>query len=508
MRSGFPVHRWRAAALRLALVCLLLACRPGGVRTDNGVTAKDPAGPIWDKGAAYRFDLHATALVDLGESWTAIHYELNSDLTISVVEERDGRTTLHLRLVEPKVRGLAPGGIEAPDRLSRDLREGDAVAVLAAGKMVAFGFRKSTPNSVVNTFRQLAAGLQVAVARGAKDDLQEEYDTTGRYLAAYTFDHATGTVCKTKVRYLALLGNSGGPSMLPRVIGSEGRIRVSRGMRLESVVLSDELAIGNAEMPIRAQTELELRLHAIEEARVTEAPASFLAGFTMVAASESAGADAHAQGLDRARTGGASFREIVSRMRAQGKARDAGLFNALAASLRTEAGAPAQAVRMVAARSDLSSVLVDGLGAASCPACESALIDLLGTPSPDIKASVLHALARFQNPGDRAVAAMKARLEEQAYDPTALYTLGAYARLFGQQGNPGKAAELGNFLVRRLERATDSMQKIVALRAIENAGCAQALSLLPRFTDDQDESVKGAAKLAAAAIANSDGRNP
>jgi hypothetical protein len=103
---------------------------------------------------------------------------------------------------------------------------------------------------------------------------------------------------------------------------------------------------------------------------------------------------------------------------------------------------------------------------------------------------------------------MKARLEEQAYDPTALYTLGAYARLFGQQGNPGKAAELGNFLVRRLERATDSMQKIVALRAIENAGCAQALSLLPRFTDDQDESVKGAAKLAAAAIANSDGRNP
>ena len=108
MRSGFPVHRWRAAALRLALVCLLLACRPGGVRTDNGVTAKDPAGPIWDKGAAYRFDLHATALVDLGESWTAIHYELNSDLTISVVEERDGRTTLHLRLVEPKVRGLAP----------------------------------------------------------------------------------------------------------------------------------------------------------------------------------------------------------------------------------------------------------------------------------------------------------------------------------------------------------------------------------------------------------------
>jgi len=237
VRSGFPVHRWRAAALRLALVCLLLACRPGGVRTDNGVTAKDPAGPIWDKGAAYRFDLHATALVDLGESWTAIHYELNSDLTISVVEERDGRTTLHLRLVEPKVRGLAHGGIEAPDRLSRDLREGDAVAVLAAGKMVAFGFRKSTPNSVVNTFRQLAAGLQVAVARGAKDDLQEEYDTTGRYLAAYTFDHATGTVCKTKVRYLALLGNSGGPSMLPRVIGSEGRIRVSRGMRLESVVL-------------------------------------------------------------------------------------------------------------------------------------------------------------------------------------------------------------------------------------------------------------------------------
>jgi len=106
VRSGFPVHRWRAAALRTALVCLLLGLSPGGVRTDNGVTAKDPAGPIWDKGAAYRFDLHATALVDLGESWTAIHYELNSDLTISVVEERDGRTTLHLRWLSRRSEAL------------------------------------------------------------------------------------------------------------------------------------------------------------------------------------------------------------------------------------------------------------------------------------------------------------------------------------------------------------------------------------------------------------------
>jgi len=112
-------------------------------------------------------------------------------------------------------------------------------------------------------------------------------------------------------------------------------------------------------MPIRAQTELELRLHAIEEARVTEAPASFLAASPWWRRPSLPGP----MRMLRAGSGknrGASFREIVSRMRAQGKARDAGLFNALAASLRTEAGAPAQAVRMVAARSDLSSVLVDG----------------------------------------------------------------------------------------------------------------------------------------------------
>ena len=156
---------------------------------------------------------------------------------------------------------------------------------------------------------------------------------------------------------MALLGSPGGPSMLPKVAGSAGRIRVSPEGCLESLILRDELDVGNAESPIRAQTELELRLRAVEQSRFVEASAPFLAGFTMVAASEPAGANARAPGLDQARTGGASFDQIVSRLRAHGDKPDPSLFNGLAATLRREAGAPTQALRMLEAKSELSSTL-------------------------------------------------------------------------------------------------------------------------------------------------------
>jgi hypothetical protein len=490
----------------VASLCLLLACRPQTVAAERAPAAKDSVGPLWEKGAAYGFDLHSTAFVDLGQARTAVHYQLDGVLTVTVADEREGRATLHLRLLAPKTTGLSPGGIEAPERFSHDLEEGDAIAIVAGGKLVELGFREGAATPVVTTFRQLAASLQVAVARGAKDALAEEYDTTGRYLAAYAFEHATGTLLKTKIRYLAPLGSPKGPSLLPTVTGSEGRIRVSPGGRLESLVQKDALAMEGAGMPIRAETTLELRLRKVEQVEAA-APAALLAGFTRVAASEPAASQAQARGLDQARTGGASFRELVSRLRVAGDERDASLFNALAAALRTEAGAPAQAVRMVVAGSRLSPVLVDGLGAAACPACEAALIELLRALPADTQARALHALARFGNPGEPAIAAMKARLAEQAYDPTALYALGAYARLFAERGKPEKAAELGRLLVGRLEEARGSMQKIVALRAVENSGRPEALSLLPRFTDDQDASVRGAARLAAAAIGNTDGRS-
>ena len=488
----------------MASLCLLFACRPRAINADHAAITP---GPRWEKGATYHFDLHSTALVDLGHSATAIHYELGGDLTIAVVDERDGRATLHLRLIDPRIKGLSPGGIEAPERLARDLEEGEAIAILAAGKLVELGFLEGAPTPVVATFKQLAAGLQVAVARGAKNALAEEYDTSGRYLAVYAFDHAAGTLLKTKIRYLATPGSPNGPSLIPSVTGSEGRIRVSHAGRLESLVLKDALAMEGAGMPIRAETTLELRLRKIEPVGTAIRPAAPLASFTRVAASEPVGTRARVQGLDQARTGGASFRELVSRMRAEGDERAPHLFNALAAALRTEAGAPAQAVRMILAGSRLASTLVDGLGAAACPACESALIELLRAPPADIEARALHALARFQRPGDLAITAMKARLEQQAYDPAALYALGAYARIFGDRDKPEKAAELGRFLVRRLEDATGSMQKIVALRAIENAGRPEALSLLPRFTGDEDASVRDAARLAAAAISDAKGRS-
>ena len=484
-------------------------------------------GVVWGPGERYLFELRSEVALDVGTGQESLSYEMMARAEISVVERRSDRTTLYLRMPDAAIRSRLRSGKSNFDELGRELREGDCMLVLAGGRLVEFGFRKGASNAAVTSYRQIAASLQVSTSPMGKEEYSEEYDTTGQYLAAYTFDRSSSSYSKKKVRYESLLGHPLGPNgaplrIVPEVLRSEGRIQLSADGRLDSLELKDDVVLKGAQVPLRSSTRIELKRTSIEQARPSAELRSLVEGFTVVAASEPDAAKRGVEALDRARTGGASFREIAARVEADQKMRpakagvqagkskvgkprraeqvetaaDPRLFDALAASLRSEEGAVAEAVAMVKSKPAMSTILIDALGAASCSECQAALIAMVDSDDRDVGRRALYALVRTPRPGDRAVATMKAILEKKPYDANALLALGSYSRRFRDDGKREQAAELGEILVRRLASAAGSIHVLTALRAVENSGYAGAVGTVSRFIDDGNDAVRTAAIMA------------
>lgn len=531
-------------AIYAVVVGFLASCQSAG-RTDirasrtsnaDGATptqGKTPAlavsdvaapGAMWGAGKTYDFHLRSTAMVDFGSPSSTISYELDASPRIIVIDQREDRTTLYVRLLGVTITNrLANGGSDF-DRLAQELREGACLVVLSGGRLVELGLRKGESNAVAASFRQLASSLQLAKPGAGSSWQAEEYDTSGQYVAQYNFDDGSKTYQKEKLRYVALLGRPVVPGvgplqMVPEIRKSKGRIRLSSDGYLELVDLEDALVVRGAQVPILSATHLVLNLSAVGTSGATTDPSRLISGFTMIPASELGASMASVESLDRARTQGATFRTILSRIEVDRKSRqrealkkgtkrktgvglqpresvaigDIALFNALVASLRESQEAVETAVRMIKEESPLSDVLIDALGSASSPQCEAALTGLLSSADSETKPRILYALSMTPRPDVKGVAAMKALLEEEPYSQTGLYGLGAYARRFAKQGNNEKAAEVGEFLIQKLWKAHNATDKITALRAVENSGYAPAIGTLQRYMDDPDPFVRTAA---------------
>jgi hypothetical protein len=544
------MHSSAVSTCATVLSCLVLSCQStSGIEAErsNGSPGQEsyqgssaevgrsgealvrPSAASWASGKTYLFELHSGVTIDIGSGRKAVSYGLSSRAEISVVEHAEGRETLHLRLVEPAIENHLQGDKSNLDRLVRELQERDCVFVLSGGRIVEFGLRRGAPSLSANTLKQIAASLQVAVPRGSQGGSWEEYDTTGRYEAQYRFDEGSQSYLKKKLRYLALLGrptarNGSSIQIVPEVVKSEGRIRLSSDGRLESVESRDDLVIRGAQVPFHSSTSIGLRLVSVAEMLPGGNLNSPLSVFELTPASEPDGPKANIEALDKARTEGATFREIVARVEAdraghaavsgakstKGKlggasalqgsdskaVGDPKLFDALAASLRSQDGAVREAVRMTVSKPAISMTLIDALSSASCSECEAALIGMLASENRDVKNRALYGLARMPRPGDKAVATMKQILEKKPYDPTALYALGSYSRRFRDDGKLEHASELGELLTKRLSSAVGSMQVVTVLRAIGNSGYAGALAAVSRYVDDANGTVQGASILA------------
>jgi len=487
----------------------------------------------WQLRQRYVFSLRSDVSVDFGSAASAIDYVLTGKTEVRVVDENGGRVTLHLLLPEASLKNRG-GDLASLTTLAAEIMRADAVCVLADGQLTTFGFRKGVASPVVATFRQLAAALQVAYLGAGEEKTVEEYDTTGLYVAQY---HAVrgqkDHLDKRKIRYVELLGRPLGPGrsplqLVPEIVQSDGEIQLAPDGAPESVRLKDAIVLRSAQVPVRSSTSLVLQRASVGPSDSLPTADQLLAEFTLVPASEPDGPRVAVDALDKARTKGMTFQEIVGRIekeqasplsgvrqrhskrKAPSSANDrvspeetkidAQLFASLAAALRDQQGAVGEAVRVISAKPAMSSVLTDALGSASCPACEAALIAMLDSSDPERRSDALWALSRLTRPGDMAVSTMKSILAKDPYNVSALYALGSYSMRFREDGKAGKASELGQYLVSALSAAPDSMRRTFSLRALENAGFRDSLPVVSRYLNDPDEGVRRAAILALRSI--------
>jgi hypothetical protein len=534
----------------LSLFALLLACRqsagPDEANTSSGSRrgmrfTSAGAGPastdakpvLWEAEKRYLFELHSSVMVDFGSSASKVSYDLNGRLDISVLRPGLERTTIYLQLLDPTITSRLPGGQATLDKIAEEIRQSNCTAVFSQGRLLEFGTPQTASASAAASYRQLASALQLAIPTGSKEADVEEYDSTGKYLAHYTFDDDAGTYRKTKQRYISLLGvpvpaDEARAFLRPEIVKSVGRIKLESDGQLGSVELHDELVLKGAQMPVQSSNDVVLRrIEVVKEVRSPGELAGLGSSYPILPASESGVKKASIEALDRARMQGASFSQILSRFKSDldndastipgsGKGRGSGesqqaqeeaafaekgkRFDALAAALRSESGAVDQAVAMIKAKSPMTGLLIDGLSSASNARSEEALISLSGSTNEDVKNRALYGLAQMPRPTDKSVSIMRAVLVHDPFNATALYALGAYARRFRDAGKNAEAATLGELLLKRLTQAYGPNHTIVALRAIKNSGYAGALPVLPKYIQSPDKTIREAAMMAFGSI--------
>ena len=524
------------------LACLLPSCRPspsnGGPRRDGSaadssskVQTLEGRGPQWEAGRQYLYSLNSTARVDFGNGTSAVSYELVGTLETSVVERQASQDTLYLQLREARVKNLLSNSNPDLDRLAAELPGVGCVLVLREGLMAEFGVSKSASNGAIATYRQIASSLQTSVPPTGSSWQAEEYDGTGRYLARYQIDDAKSGCAKKKLQYLALLSQPVGPDgkpfdLAPQVLKSIGRIGWTPEHHLDIVDIEEDVVVKGAQLPVQSSTHLVLKLAAVETIRAPVEVAARTAEIALTAASKPLGGKASLESLDRARTRGKTFTQILAEIdkaraslekhgspaRATGKGKkvdqrqsllaketesavDSTLFNSLVASLRSDANAVEQAVQMIKSKSPIAPLLIDALSSASNDGSEKALLGLLdhNRQKSDENVQVLYALARTQRPSDTSIATMKSVLASDPFNVTALYALGSYSRRFRDDGETQRAAALGEYLVQKLSVAEGRTDTTTALRALQNSGDAKAVPAIRKYLNDPDKSIMAAA---------------
>jgi hypothetical protein len=321
---------------------------------------------------------------------------------------------------------------------------------------------------------------------------------------------------KRKERYLELVGAQASPAnvsslnLVPRVAASEGRVMLAPDGRPTGISLRDELRIEGAQAPVGSHSTLSL-----DAVSVTAAPAPKLedayAAMHRIPADGAYGDAPSAEALDRSRIKGLTFAEAVRRLEERAPkggaapsvaadaddtapppvgAEDSGLFIALAAIFRQQPATVPLALQKIRSGSVAAPALLDALGSASSPAAQDALIELMTSPSTSakVRSRAGSVLVRTNAPTDRSIAALKALLAKEPFNPKALYGLGTFSRRLRDAGDEKRAAELGEFLATKLAAATTVSPILTTLRAIANSGYGGALpKILPLLTDKREQ---------------------
>jgi hypothetical protein len=467
----------------------------------------------WEARQRYSYQLKLGSLMRLGGADPpAFDFDVLGRVQIEPYIVTAQAVTLHAVIRDARIVTRIPGAQPELDKLADELNSAGFFFELRAGLLRDMRVPKSASPLVVNTFRTIASALQVARSASDRPDyVATEYDSTGKYRAAYRLD-AGGALQKQKLAYVELLGApaTGTASTLrivPRIQRADGQLTLTADGRPQQVSWHEELLLDGAQTPVASTTILTLSGGASEPSTAAAHDAAYASMFVLPA-SEAYG-KVSPEALDQSRIAGLTFEKAVSRLeelarkmppqsgegeptdpKAAASVEESKLFIGLAAILRQQPATVPALVQKIRAKSPASPLLVDALGSASSPAAQDALIELLNAPSTPAaqRNQITKVLGRVTVPTERSVAALQQLLLKEPWSRKALFGLGTFARRLRDAGETERAAEVGEFLVKKLDAATTPSALVTMLRAIANSGYAGALpKVVPLLTDAREQ---------------------
>lgn len=482
----------------------------------------------WQLNERYAYRLEAQSSVELGKGVKAFDFTLRGMLRIAPARVAADGITLYATIANPTIESRVPNTQRDFDKVAAQIGSTACFVTLSRGVVTEIRLMPGLSTMVGNTYRTALSALQFAQPNSASNEFTaEEYDSTGEYVAAYTWQGGLQWK-KEKSRYLGILGATRTPAnvpshVVPEVRASRGDILLAPDGRPQEVAIVDEIDVTGAQAPMHATTSVSLKGMASEAALQPNVDWSALqASMKRFGAEEPLGTEASIESLDAARINGLTFEQAVSGLeriekehpgrpvspqngaalepteRAEEEkvvADKSRFFVALAAIFREQPKTVGRAMQQVRAKSPIADTLVEALASSSSPAAQSALVDLMNAKStaPLERNHIILALSRTPKPSDKSIDAMKSMLSGDPFNDQALLGLGTYARRLRDEGKPEEASAIGQLLVDRLGRASTKTALLSVLQAITNSGYDPALPAVVPFMADEREVIRAAA---------------
>src|SRR5262249_42501821 len=146
----------------------------------------------------------------------AFDFDLSGTLRMTAMTVTDEAATLYATVAGAKAVSRVPDSQSAFDKVAAQVQSGGYFLTLSGGRLTEMRVPQGAAPTVVNVYREIASALQFARPAGESTRYRaEEYDTTGKYVAAYQLDRAQSLWQKTKERYVSLLAPKAPEGKIP-----------------------------------------------------------------------------------------------------------------------------------------------------------------------------------------------------------------------------------------------------------------------------------------------------
>jgi|GEM_PF-5665984 len=467
----------------------------------------------WNIGERIAFDTHVRAELwlrgtssDPTEAPTAV-LDLHGRWETTVTAVSAEQVEMHARFVDVSLSGKSDGPLDGPDRETfvRDLKRGCALRLASDGHVLGLGLAPDTSGAIQRLMKSFAGMTQLTMPAAIDTAWSvEETDAIGMYRAHYRREPSNPVIVKTRDPYHAALGHvTKKPERVSTEVtraettftldsaGDVRRIEASERIHVHEPSMLDGESATKVMMIRASTTNVDTKM--LEELRTELATIERAPLWTDVSK------EAVQREVDRTYIAGMSFETLLGQLegldvRIEEQRRAMGsVFFGLTGWMRQDAAARRAAAKAVRRGHPHGAVLLGALGEAGTREAQDTLIELAEGDLPkDVDLRLLQALTSSTSPSEASVDFLLHRSQQTKNRDQALLSLGTVAHRL-RRTHPAMATMAGRRLHEELTRAKHRSARVLALRALANAGYAGALPDIRAHLSDPSEQVRAAA---------------